>query len=205
MADAIRDLLASSPEAMELLKPFLPGNRPVSVVSGQLSVAEDLGVHRESLPRHAEPGYRPVSVVSGQLSVAESVCRQLRGPEDSTAAHGRVDRARTVRIYQAGRRSGVDHASILRIQPRSCSRVARNASSPGDRPVCSWARGRFASSSRVTRARKARQTGLLQQGGHTHQHRAIVRLKPDLLQRTRSVVPRREGLNPITVPASSPA
>jgi hypothetical protein len=51
MADAIRDLLASSPEAIELLKPFLPGYRPVSVVSGQLSVAEDLGVHREPLPR----------------------------------------------------------------------------------------------------------------------------------------------------------
>ncbi len=51
MAEAIRDLMASSPEAMELLKEFLPGYRPVSVVSGQLSVAEDLGVHREPLPR----------------------------------------------------------------------------------------------------------------------------------------------------------
>jgi hypothetical protein len=51
MAEAIRDLMASSPEAMEILKPFLPGYRPVSVVSGQLSVAEDLGVHREPLPR----------------------------------------------------------------------------------------------------------------------------------------------------------
>ena len=57
MADAIRDLLASSPEAMEVLKPFLPGDRPVSVVSGQL----------------VEPGCRPVSVVSGQLSVAEDL------------------------------------------------------------------------------------------------------------------------------------
>ena len=51
MADAIRDLLSSSPEAMEVLKPFLPGYRPVSVVSGQLSVAEDLGVPGEPLPR----------------------------------------------------------------------------------------------------------------------------------------------------------
>ncbi len=51
MAEAIRDLMASSPEAMEILKEFLPGYRPVSVVSGQSSVAEDLGVHREPLPR----------------------------------------------------------------------------------------------------------------------------------------------------------
>ena len=51
MAESIRDLLASSPEAMEILGAFLPGYRPVSVVSGQLSVAENLGVHRESLPR----------------------------------------------------------------------------------------------------------------------------------------------------------
>ena len=29
----------------------------------------------------------------------------------------------------------------LRIWPRSASRVARNASSPGSRPVCSWATG----------------------------------------------------------------
>ena len=51
MAEAIRDLMASSPEAMDVLKPFLPGYRPVSVVSGQLSVAENLDVHREALPR----------------------------------------------------------------------------------------------------------------------------------------------------------
>jgi hypothetical protein len=51
MAEAIRDLMASSPEAMEVLKPFLPGYRPMSVVRGQSSVAEDLGVHREPLPR----------------------------------------------------------------------------------------------------------------------------------------------------------
>ena len=51
MAESIRDLMASSPEAMELLKEFLPGFRPVSVVRGQLPVAENLDVHRESLPR----------------------------------------------------------------------------------------------------------------------------------------------------------
>ena len=34
MAEAIRDLMASSPEAMELLKEFLPGYRPASVDSG---------------------------------------------------------------------------------------------------------------------------------------------------------------------------
>ncbi len=51
MAEAIRDLMASSPEAMEVLKAFLPGYRPESVVSDQLSVAEDLGVHGEPLPR----------------------------------------------------------------------------------------------------------------------------------------------------------
>ena len=50
MAESIRDLMASSPEAMELLKEF-PGFRPVSVVRGQLPVAENLDVHRESLPR----------------------------------------------------------------------------------------------------------------------------------------------------------
>ena len=56
MAESIRDLMGSSPEAMEILKEFLPGYRPVSVVSGQLSVAEDLGEHRESLPRRRNSG-----------------------------------------------------------------------------------------------------------------------------------------------------
>ena len=47
----------------------------------------------------------------------------------------------------------------LRIRPRFCSSVARNASSPSGRPVCSCKRRTLMSSSQITRARKPRQLG----------------------------------------------
>ncbi len=63
----------------------------------------------------------------------------------------------------------------LKIRPRFCSSEARNASSPSGRPVCSWARRTFRSSSRITRVKNRRQSGragarvrLEQAGRHVH-------------------------------------
>ena len=47
----------------------------------------------------------------------------------------------------------------LKIRPRFCSSDARNASSPSGRPVCSWARRSFRSSSLITLVRNRRQSG----------------------------------------------